>query len=259
MREGRRKHIVYYQSFDDDVVESYNQQYSLSEDYVWVRDDLVYRFISKVLYGLARALAPVYCRCFLHMRVNNKQLLDQHAGGCCLYANHTQPVGDALLPVWVNRRRRIDVIVSPANLGIPVIGKALPYLGALPATGRIQDIRKLNQAIAYQLQKGHCLVVYPEAHVWPYFTGVRPYSSVSFIYPIRENVPTYCMTTTYQKRRMGSKPRATVWLDGPFYPTEEGTLSEKAENLRQQVHDCMTMRSQSSNYEYICYQKGATV
>ena len=113
----------------------------------------------------------------------------------------------------------------------------------------------MNHAIHRKLENGHCLVIYPEAHVWPYYTGIRPFPSVSFVYPVRENTPVYCMTTTYQQRRGGSKPRATVFLDGPFYPETEGTLSERAEKLRQKVYDCMVARSQYSNCQYIRYEK----
>ena len=255
MKKRDQEQVVYYRSFQDDVVESSNQQFTLPDDYQWVREDRRYKVFSTVLHGLARVFAPIYCRCFLHMKIDNRELLDACSRGFCLYANHTQPIGDAVLPVWVNRSRRIDVIVSPANMGIPVIGKALPYLGALPATGRLQDLRQLNHAIHRKLENGHCLVIYPEAHVWPYYTGIRPFPSVSFVYPVRENTPVYCMTTTYQHRRRGSKPRATVFLDGPFYPETEGTLSERAEKLRQKVYDCMVARSQYSNCQYIRYEK----
>lgn len=257
MPRENRDRMVYYHSFGDDVVESGDQQHTVPDDYVWVREDKAFRVISAFLYGLAGFLSPVYCRCFLHMRIVNKELLDQYTdGGCCLFANHTQPIGDALLPVWVNRKRRIYVIVSPANLGIPVIGKAIPYLGALPATGRMQDLRKLNRAITQRLQEKQCLVVYPEAHVWPYYTDIRPFEKASFLYPVSENVPTYCMTTTYQKRRFGKKPRATVYIDGPFFPLQEGSRRERAMDLQMQVYECMKKRSQSSDYEYIRYVEG---
>lgn len=257
MAKEKKKRIVYFQSYEDDVVESSDQQYVVPDDYAWICEGWKFKAVSTLMYGLIRILSPIYCRGFLHMRIVNKELLDQNIdGGCCLFANHTQPVGDALLPVWINRRRRIYVIVSPANLGIPVIGKAIPYLGALPATGRIQDLRKLNQAIKQRLKEKQCLVVYPEAHVWPYYTGVRPFSEASFLYPVAENVPAYCMTTTYQKRRFGKKPRATVYIDGPFFPLQEGSKRDRANDLRRQVYECMQNRSRSSTYEYIQYVKG---
>ncbi len=248
--------IIYYQSFSDDVVESTDQTYQLPDDYVWVHPERSHRIKSTILYALTKVISPIYCRCFLHMRVVNRKLLDQcRDTGFCLYANHTQPIGDAMLPVWVNRGRRIYVIVSPANLGIPVIGKLIPYLGALPTSGKIKDMRALHQAIFQRLSEKQCLVVYPEAHVWPYYTGIRPFSSVSFSYPAAANVPVYCMTTTYQKRRFGKTPRTTVYIDGPFFSLSNGSRKEQAESLRAQVYDCMEKRSRQSSYEYICYVK----
>jgi len=239
------------------VVESADQNYSLPDDYVWIHSQISYRIKSSILYALAKVISPIYCRCFLHMRLVNRKILDQCTDtGFCLFANHTQPIGDAMLPVWLNHKRRISVIVHPSNLGIPVIGKLIPYLGALPASGKIKDMRALNQAVFQRLSEKHCLVIYPEAHVWPYYTQIRPFSSASFVYPVTANVPSYCMTTTYQKRRFGEKPKATVYIDGPFYPSVNGSRKERADNLRMQIAECMEKRSAHSTYEYIHYIQG---
>jgi len=249
--------IIYYQSYTDDVVKSANQDYSIPNDYKWIRSEPSYRIKSTLLYAFARIISPIYCRCFLHMRLVNRKVLDKCKNtGLCLFANHTQPIGDAMLPVWINRGRRIYVIVSPANLGIPGVGKLLPYLGALPASGKIKDMLSLNRAVFQRLSEKHCLVVYPEAHVWPYYTRIRPFSSASFIYPVTANVPAYCMTTTYQKSRFGKKPCATVYIDGPFYPSVNGSRKEQADDLRIQIAECMERRSKQSTCEYIRYIQG---
>ena len=43
------------------------------------------------------------------------------------------------------------------------------------------------------------ILIYPEAHIWPYYTKIRPFPSTSFRYPIKFNVPSFSITTTYQK------------------------------------------------------------
>ena len=77
-----------------------------------------------------------------------------------------------------------------------------------------------------------CVVIYPEAHVWKYYTKIRPYPSTSFKFPVHCNVPAFCMTTTYYKRKLGKKPGIVVYIDGPFMLDNNLTKTIYIENFR---------------------------
>ena len=63
------------------------------------------------------------------------------------------------------------------------------------------------------------------------------------------------MTTTYQKRKLGKRPKITIYIDGPFYPDNLPTRKEQAISLRDKVYNQMTIRSKNSTYSYIKYEK----
>ena len=44
------KKIIYYNTFEDDVVQSNNQKYKLKKNYKWVKNSIFYRACSMVLY-----------------------------------------------------------------------------------------------------------------------------------------------------------------------------------------------------------------
>lgn len=69
--------------------------------------------------------------------------------GCFLYGNHTQPVGDAFIPVRALAPKRSYVVVSPANLGIRVLGPLLPMLGALLIPNSIRGFGSGNRCQAF--------------------------------------------------------------------------------------------------------------
>ncbi len=243
------RRVRYYRSFSDDFVESADQRYALPEEYCWVREDGWSRVLSAVIYGTAFVLSSVYCRVFLHVRFKNRRVLRQtKQTGAVIYANHTQPVGDVFIPALACSPNRIYTVVSPANFGIPVIGRLLPYLGALPVPDNVRGLKRFSAAVAQRLQQHKCVVIYPEAHVWEYYTGIRPFPETPFKFPVKHGVPVYSMTTTYQRRHFGGRPRATVYIDGPFYP-------DTAVQLRDAVHDRMRQRSRYSTYEYIRYEE----
>lgn len=246
----------YYNAFTDDFVQSKNQDYKLPENYEWLQTKFISRLFSNLIYAMALLISNVYCRLFLHIKIKNKHKFKQVGkSGAFVYGNHTQPIGDVFDPAIISFPKRIHTIASPANLGIPFLGKILPYLGALPLADNLGGMKKLNHAIQYRIAQGRFIVIYPEAHVWDYCTFIRPFSDSSFKYPVKSDKPVFCMTTTYQKRKFGKKPTATIYIDGPYYRDSSLSQHEQATKLHDIVYAKMQERSKLSNYSYIVYEK----
>lgn len=256
MKRHRECKTMYYQSHEDDFVESKNQSMRLPADYVWIHNSLSYRIASQCLYWVVSSVAALYCRFGLHVAFENRAVLRQcRRSGCFLYANHTQPIGDALIPIRALSSKRCYIVAAPANLGIPVLGRLLPMLGALPIPDSVAGKRELHKAIRRRIHERRSVVIYPEAHVWPWYTGIRPYPATAFCYPVDCKAPAFCITTTYRERSPGKKPRLVIYADGPFYPDPALSKKGQKEKLRNEIYACMERRSQSNTCEYIRYRK----
>lgn len=247
-----KERIRYYKDFSDDFFQV-GEEHRLPDGYRWIRTDGKYRFLSGLLYGAALVFSNLYCRLFLHVRIRGAEKLRKQKGGFFLYGNHTQPVGDVFHPALACFPKRIYTVVSPANLYLPAIGRLLPYLGALPIPDTLHSMKEFSSAVEQRIRTGHPIVIYPEAHLWEYYTGIRPFPDTSFQYPIKLGVPVYCMTTTYQERRLGKKPRITLYLDGPF-TADSPSKKAAAHALRDAVYGCMQERAKLSTCEYIRYR-----
>ena len=255
-----RKNTIYYKTYEDDFVKSKNQYYEVEKGYIWNHTNLFYCFAEWLSYRIAVAFDFFYCKFCLRIKVENQGVLkDYKNSGFFLYGNHTQPVGDAFIPTYVCRGKKVYVLVSPANLGIPFLGKILPLLGALPISKTRDGLEQLKKTVEIKARKRKCIVIYPEAHVWKYYTKIRPFSSNSFRFPIENNLPSFCITTTYQKAKKNKKPKITVYVDGPFWGKKDGTEREKRQALRDEVYECMVNRSKNSTYEYIHYEEEKNV
>lgn len=244
----------YYSSFADDFEQSADQNFELPENYQWVRTDIVSKFLSGLIYGLAVIFGGAYCRLFLHMRVKGRKNLKGMKGDLYIFGNHTQPVGDVFIPALCVLPKRIYTVVSTANYGIPVIGRLLPYLGALPTVNTLHGVKELNKAMEHRLAKNHPIVIYPEAHVWEYYTGIRPFPDTSFKFPVKFDKPSFAMTVTYRQAKHFKRPIMEVFIDGPFYP-QGATAKEKAADLHSQIYSIMCKRSENSDTEYVKYIK----
>ena len=129
-------------------------------------------------------------------------------------------------------------------------------LGAIPIPSDIKAMKNFLATIEEKIKNKNSITIYPEAHIWPYYTKIRPFKAVSFKYPVKLNAPTYCITNTYQSYgRHNNKIQLVSYVDGPFYPNEELPLKERQQDLRDRVYEKMVERSKNNNVEHIKYVK----
>ena len=69
------------------------------------------------------------------------------------------------------------------------------------------------------------------------------------------NVPTFTLTNVYKKRKISKKPKIVTYIDGPFFPNEESSASDKRKELRDLCYNQMVLRSKENNVEIIKYVK----
>ena len=248
--------IQYFTGFDEDLVETADQNYQLKDNFKWIRTDWQFNFLATVISAGAKAFGYGFNKLVLRQRFANLDVLKPYRGqGYFIYANHTQPVGDVFLPMLAGGARKYYVICAQANLGMPIIGPLLPYGGAMPIPSDIHRLPSLIKAVDYHIKHGDFVMVYPEAHVWPYYTGVRPFSEAAFHFPITTNAPSFVMTNTYQKARRGNRPQMITYLDGPIYPDSTLPRKERQRKLMQDVKQQMEKRAALSDVEYVKYVK----
>lgn len=251
-----QKKIQYFTDFDHDLVKLSDQDYQLASDYRWIRQSRSERFLSAMLSSLAKVFAYGFNKFYLKQSFVNLEVIKPYRKkGFFLYVNHTQPLGDPFLPMLVGGAIRYHVVCSPANLGLKILGPLLPYGGALPIPQDLHQLPKLINAIKFYLQKGDFITIYPEAHVWPYYTKIRPFSKAAFHFPVIMDAPTFVMTNTYQKDKHFKKPKMVSYIDGPFFVDRSLSKNKQQELLRNQVHQTMEKRAKKSNIEYVKYIK----
>ena len=173
--------------------------------------------------------------------------------GYFVYGNHTQDFADTFIITNTIFPKRNFIIVNPENVSMPILGNFVQKFGAIPIPNNKNGMKNFLTTIKNKIQKGYAITIFPEAHIWPYYTRIRPFKNVSFKYPIELNAPVFCVTNTYQKGKR-NKVKITTYIDGPFFPDENlTTIQEKKQNLRNKVYNAMCERSKCSTYEYIKY------
>lgn len=205
---------------------------------------------------VAKPAAFVFLKWKYHHKIVNRECLKQAKdSGFFLYGNHTNAVADALIPTMICHPRGVHVIVHANNVSMPILGKITPSLGAIPLPDDKDAAKNFTGMIEETAAKGQCITIYPEAHIWPYYTKIRDFKDSSFRYPIACKTPVFCFTNTYQKRKHGKTPQIVTYVAGPFYPVQGASMKEQKQELCRQVKETMREYSKNSNAEVIQYEK----
>ncbi len=259
-----KERVFYYASEEDDPIKTDEQEakieVGLPEGYQFIPRNIFKRMLASVMYRAFKVFGQYYERGYWQAKFYGRDKLKKARGkGYVIYANHTNPFHDVFGPA-IAADRRIFTIINPVNLLVPGIGKMLPLLGAMPLGKTKEEKAAFNDAIDKRLKQKKCLVIYPEAHVWPYYTGIKkfPAGDRSFKYPVRNNLPVFTMTTTYHRRKnnkRGDLPRMDIYIDGPFWPDKNLSEDENRAKLAKEAYESMVKYSGNNTYEYFKYIK----
>jgi 1-acyl-sn-glycerol-3-phosphate acyltransferase len=248
-----RKTIYYEDEHNDEFSSAVITPKKIDGGYKYIRN----RFLSALLYNaVARPLAYLYVKLkYRQKTVGRQKLKGFEKKGVYIYGNHTQAGGDPLIPNVFCFPKRVYFIVHPNNVSMPVFGRVMPYLGAIPLPDDLKAYKNFLSAVSQREREGAAVVIYPEAHIWPYYTKIRDFPDTSFAYPCKSNAPVFCFTNTYKKQKLFKAPRIVTYIDGPFYPDEGLPQKQRSKDLRDRVYETMCKRAENSDTEYIRYIK----
>lgn len=253
-----KRTVIYYEDeLHDEFSTAVIEPKKIDESYVYDRHG-AWRALTRFFWYriVATPLAFLYVKLNLHQRtVGKEKLRPYRKTGFYLYGNHTNAVGDPLTPNIFCFPKRVSFIVHPNNVSMPVLGRINPSLGAIPLPDTRGAYKNFNACVEGRIEKGHVVTIYPEAHIWPYYTKIRPFPDPSFGYPAKIGTPVFCFVNTYQRRGRRKKPRTVTYIEGPFLPDMELSLKERRKKLRDEVYAAMCSLSRHSDVEVIRYIK----
>lgn len=229
----------------------------IDQNYRYIHRNPVWKMGSFFVYRIIMTpVAYLYMKFSYHMKVMNRKILFKHyKDGYFLYGNHTQVPGDGYIPTVLSFPKKDIVVVNADNVSLKGTQTFMEMIGAYPLPNKMDGMIHFMNGLKYYALHKKSIVIYPEAHIWPFYTGIRPYRDASFAYPVLFKKPVYSFTVTYQKRKRTDKPKITTYIDGPFYPDLDISRKAAQKKLRDQVYHAMLERSVYSDYEYVKYIK----
>lgn len=263
LRAGEPFKTVYY---SDPV----NDDFALTHDHISKREidcdveysnrGVLWNTASFVVYRLvATPLAYVICKVGFGLRIkgrrNIKVLRGHDKCGYLIFGNHTHFV-DAFIPTFLSFPRKASIVTSPDAVSVPLLHNVVEMLGAVPIASGLGGVRQLVGVMKKKVRT-QTLTVFPEAHLWPYYNGIRPFPANAFSFPYLLDSPVVAYVTTYRKRRVLSNvlpPAITVTVSTPFYPSDYSNKHEMRDAVYAYMCDVV---EKEGSFAYIKYEQRA--
>jgi len=183
-------------------------------------------------------------------------LLSLKHTGYFVYGNHTHWLDAFTVSVFVARPKRVNILGFSDALGVPIANKLVKALGLIPVGDDVASAVKMTKAINHYIDKKEVIAIFPEAHVWPYYNGVRHFVSTSFRYPSKLNVPIVPICTIYRKVWYSKRPRMTIYVGDPIYPRSEYDSHKNSDYLAEETFKYFEkVHKEHPSVEYIKYIK----
>ena len=230
-----------------------DEKYKYSHNIIW---DICSYIIQNVI---SMPIKVSYSKIKFKLKIIGKEKFKEcKKTGYFIYSNHTQAFQDTFLPSLANYPKRNFLIVNPENVSMGASKPLVEMLGAIPIPDTKTAMKNFLKTIEKRISKKSSITIYPEAHIWPYYTKIRPFIDVSFKYPAQLDVPIFCITNTYKSYgKNNNKIKMVSYVDGPFYPNKDLSIKDKQKDLRDKAYSKMVERSKNSDIEYIKYIKKA--
>ena len=250
-----KNNIIYYSDpLNDDFAGTKIKTKPTPNDYKYLHKNIFYRLFAFIIYSIiVKPIVTVYIKIKYHQKFIGQEKLKSYKNkGYFLYGNHTLLDGDAFIPNMISKRKNF-IIVGYDTFSIKGIGWLVEMLGAIPLPATFKNTKGFYEVIKYRiLKENRHITIYPEAHIWPYYTDIRPFKSASLRYPVQLDTPVFTLTNTFIKSRnkLRKTPKIVTYIDGPFYQNKNLKEKEQIEDLRNRIYETMKNRSKNSTYQY---------
>ena len=255
-----RKTIYYHDPLHDDFAPTngHIRPKPIGADFPYEHPSPVWQALAFVVYRLI--MTPflfLYCKLVFGLRIENRKALRELPSGYFLYGNHTNTLADAFIPTLLAFPRRANIVTAADTVSIPGVRNIVQMLGAVPLADTIDGTRQFLAAIHRRLERRQAVMIYPEAHIWPYYNGIRPFPDTAFAYPVREQVPAVGVVVVYRQRKLLRflPPCITVVVGEPVYPDASLPPRSARRALHQKVYtfmcDTVARRHSYAHIEYL--------
>ena len=178
-----KERIIYYKDeLNDDFSGLDINVKPLGEGYQYIQKGWLFKIFEFVFYYAV--MIPVV---FMLQKVvsfqkfaNRSVMKKAGKDGCFIVSNHTQVQNDSYIGPLATFPKKCFIVSNPHVLSIRGMRLGMKAYGVIPLGSNLDEKKEFLDCIETRVNEGKAVIIYPEAHVWPYYTKIRPFDYQAF-------------------------------------------------------------------------------
>jgi 1-acyl-sn-glycerol-3-phosphate acyltransferase len=180
------------------------------------------RMLSFVFYYLiAFPLLWIYVTFLLGVRFRHRKYLRDIKGGAVLVSNHVHTLDSAMNGVAAFPKKPIFTGLK-ANFRLPLAGFLVNILGTVPVPETRSESRVFLNELTRHARSGRFVHFFPEGHLIPYDTELRPFKKGAFQVAEEADVPIVPIGIAFKEKTsifpLLAKQKVVLSVGKPIYP-----------------------------------------
>lgn len=218
----------------------------IDENYNFINKNIFFRIWSRLLRRVGIIfLGPWIKRRYRLKIVGKENIKLVRRKGVMVTVNHVHNFDNVLVGSRLLRHRKCYFITLKDNINMPFLGFMLRSLGGIPIPTNRHAMPMFENTIDELLKKKKAIIICPEASLWPYYRGIRPFKKGAFRFAARNDVPVLPVVISFRRKlrkkqakrgKIKYKYYFTVFVGKPLYADENLKGASKVMELSERTH-----------------------
>ena len=162
---------------------------SIDENYVFIRDDFSYLFISKIFYFLVILFGRFFFKILgTHKIIGEHQIIKLNSKGFISISNHCHFL-DSVLTGTALKKRKVWYSSMQRNFETPYLRHILRILKGFPIPNNPFGLMQILKPVVKTIHEGNIVHFYPEAEMWHLHLGISNFQQGAFYLAHAANCP----------------------------------------------------------------------
>lgn len=178
----------------------------IDENYNFINKNIFFRAFSRFFRRIViMFMGPWLKRRYKLKIVGKENIKKVRRKGVIVTVNHVHNFDNLLVGTRLLHHRKCYFITLKDNINMPFVGFLLRSLGGIPIPTSVKAMPPFDACITELLRKKKAILICPEASLWPFYRGVRPFKKGAFRFAVKNDVPILPVVISF-RRKLRKRP-----------------------------------------------------
>lgn len=218
----------------------------IGENYNFLNKNIFFRLWSRLLRRVGIIFMGPWIKRRYKLKIVGKENIKLvRRKGVIVTVNHVHNFDNLLVGTRLLNHRKCYFITLKDNINMPFVGFLLRSFGGIPIPTDRHALPAFEKSISELLKKKKAIIICPEASLWPYYRGIRPFKKGAFRFAARNNAPVLPVVISFRRKLRKKQAKRgnikykyyfTVFVGKPLYANENLKPNDRIIELSERTH-----------------------